>query len=187
MLGVGFVVGAFVLGDTINRAFDDVFETANEGVAVQVRGVETVSEADRQPVPRLAAAHDPRGRRRGPAEGTVFGTAQIIGKRRQGRRRRRARRPWASAGPTTPSSTRCGSPPARPPATPDDVVIDKTTADDEDFAPGDRVRIITASGSAEYRLVGIVAFGDQNNLAGATLAAFTPATAQRIFDSPASS
>ena len=51
VLGVGFVVGAFVLGDTINKAFDGVFETANQGIAVQVRGVKTVSEADRQPVP----------------------------------------------------------------------------------------------------------------------------------------
>ena len=39
VLGVGFVVGAFVLGDTINSAFDGVFETATKGVAVQVRGV----------------------------------------------------------------------------------------------------------------------------------------------------
>ena len=51
VLGVAFVVGSFVLGDTVNAAFDEVFETATADVAVQVRGVETVSELDRRPVP----------------------------------------------------------------------------------------------------------------------------------------
>ena len=80
VLGVGFVVGAFVLGDTINKAFDGVFETANAGTAVQVRGVKTVSEADRQPVPEslLPTIRAVDGVRT--AEGSVFGTAQIIGK-----------------------------------------------------------------------------------------------------------
>jgi putative ABC transport system permease protein len=183
VLGVGFVVGSFVLGDTINRAFDDVFDTANEGVAVQVRGVETVSEADRQPVPaallpRLRAVDGVRT-----AEGSVFGTAQIIG---------RDGEPAGADGPPTLGFSWTDDPvlnpleiiAGAPPRGPDEVVIDKTTADDEGFAPGDRVRIITASGSADYRLVGIVAFGDENNLAGATLTAFTTATAQRVLDSP---
>ena len=182
VLGVGFVVGSFVLGDTINRAFDDVFDTANEGVAVQVRGVETVSEADRQPVPaallpRIRAVDGVRT-----AEGSVFGTAQIIG--REGEPAGADGPPtlgfsWTDDAALNPLDIIAGAPPRAP----DEVVIDKTTADDEGFAPGDRVRIITASGSVEYRLVGIVAFGEQNNLAGATLTAFTTATAQRVLDS----
>lgn len=182
VLGVGFVVGAFVLGDTINKAFDGVFETANEGVAVQVRGVKTVSDADRQPVPAELLPVIRRVDGVAQAEGTVFGTAQIIGK--DGKAAGVSGPPalgfgWSDDADLNPLTVTAGSPPRGP----DEVVIDKTTADDEDFALGDRVRIITASGSAEYRLVGIVAFGEQNNIAGATIAAFTPATAQRIFDS----
>lgn len=41
VLGVGFVVGALVLGSTINKAFDGVFDTATKGVAVEVRGTKT--------------------------------------------------------------------------------------------------------------------------------------------------
>lgn len=182
VLGVGFVVGAFVLGDTISKAFDGVFETANAGVAVQVRGVKTVSEADRQPVPATLLPTIRAVDGVAQAEGTVFGTAQIIGK--DGKAAGISGPPalgfgWTDDAELNPLQITAGSPPRAP----NDVVIDKTTADDEDFVPGDQVRIITASGSAEYRLVGIVAFGEQNNIAGATLAAFTPATAQRIFDS----
>ena len=81
VLGVGFVVGAFVLGDTINRAFDGVFETANEGTAVQIQGVKTVSETDRQPLPEslLPEIRKVEGVRS--AEGAVASiSAQIIGR-----------------------------------------------------------------------------------------------------------
>ena len=79
VLGVSFVVGAFVLGDTVNRAFDNVFATANEGVAVQVQGVATVSEADRQPVPAELVPRIEEVEGVATAVGQVFGIAQIIG------------------------------------------------------------------------------------------------------------
>ena len=118
------------------------------------------------------------------AEGSVFGTAQIIGK--DGKPAGLQGPPalgfnWSNDADLNPLRIIAGAPPRAP----DDVVIDKTTADDEHFAIGDRVRIITAAGSDDYRLVGIVAFGEENNLAGATLAAFTTATAQRVLDSEA--
>ncbi len=182
VLGVGSVVGSFVLGDTINSAFDDVFDTANAGVAVQVRGVATVSELDRQPVPAelLPVIREVDGV--GSAEGTIFGTAQIIGSDGE---------PAGLEGPPAlgfgwnddPQLNPLTLTEGAPPRAAGDVVIDRTTADDEGFAIGDPVRIITASGSEEYRLSGIVAFGEENNLVGATLAAFAPATAARVFDS----
>jgi putative ABC transport system permease protein len=182
VLGVGFVVGSFVLGDTINAAFDDVFETASAGTAVQVRGVETVSEADRQPVPSslVPAIRAVDGVRT--AEGSVFGTAQIIGS--DGKPAGISGPPalgfgWSDDEDLNPVRVTSGTAPRAP----RDLVIDATTAADEDFSLGDRVRVITASGSARYRLVGIVTFGQQNDLAGATIAAFTTATAQVALDS----
>lgn len=181
VLGVGFVVGSFVLGDTINATFDGIVSTANEGVAVQVRGVKTVSEADRQPVPasvlpRIEAIDGVKG-----VQGDVFGSAQIIGA--DGKPAGVSGPPtlgfgWSDDADLNPLRIVSG----RPPRAPGDAVIDRTTADGEHFAIGDRIRIITAAGSDEYRLVGIVAFGEQNSLAGATLTSFTTATAQRVFD-----
>jgi putative ABC transport system permease protein len=182
ILGVTFVVGAFVLGDTITRAFDDVFETANDAVAVQVQGVETVSALDRQPVPAavLPAVRAVPGV--AAAEGSVAGTAQIIGK--DGEPAGLSGPPalgfsWTDNEDVNPLEIVEGTPPRAA----DDVVIDAITADGEDFAVGDRIRIITASGSDEYRLAGIASFGDSDSVAGATLAAFRLDTAQRVFDS----
>ena len=181
VLGVGFVVGALVLGDTINTAFDGVFDTANKGVAVEVRGVKTVSETDRQRVPPglLATIRGVDGVRT--VHGSVSGTAQIIGK--DGKPAGVQGPPalgfgWSDDADLNPLRVIAGSAPRGP----RDVVIDKTTAATEKFAIGDDVRIITQSGSATYRLVGIVAFGATNNLIGATLAAFSPATGERVLD-----
>src|SRR5215470_15748970 len=41
VLGVGFVVGTYVLTDTINKAFDNLFQDIDRGVAVQVQSVPT--------------------------------------------------------------------------------------------------------------------------------------------------
>lgn len=181
-LGVTFVVSSFVLGDTINRSFDDVFATANQGVSVQVRGEKTVSEQDRQPVPAslLPAIRAVDGV--ASAEGTTAGLAQIIGK--DGEPAGLSGPPalgfgWTDNAELNPLKVLEG----RAPSGPEDVVIDKNTFDGEDFVLGDRIRIITDSGSAEYTLVGVVGFGTTNNLAGATIASFAPATAARAFDS----
>ena len=181
VLGVAFVVGAFVLGDTINKAFDTVFETATAGTSVQVRGVKTVSDADRQPVPFDLLPVVRRVDGVASAEGTVGGTAQIIGE---------DGKPAGIAGPPALGFSWSDDPvlnPLRissgaPPRAADEVVIDQKTAEDEDFAVGDRVRIITTAGSDEYRLSGIAKFGEESNAGGATLAAFTPGTARRVFD-----
>src|SRR2546430_2830150 len=39
VLGVGFVSGTYLLTDTMNRAFQNLFATIDKGVAVQVDGV----------------------------------------------------------------------------------------------------------------------------------------------------
>ncbi|MFL6219367.1 MAG: hypothetical protein ACJ742_12595, partial [Actinomycetes bacterium] len=38
VLGVSFVVGAFVLTDSLGKTFDDLFATVNKNIAVDVRG-----------------------------------------------------------------------------------------------------------------------------------------------------
>ena len=40
VLGVSFVVGAFVLTDSLGKTFDDLFATVSKNIAVDVRGVE---------------------------------------------------------------------------------------------------------------------------------------------------
>ena len=67
-----------------------------------------------------------------------------------------------------------------PPTTSNDVVMDAGTAQKYDFTVGQQVRILTAGPTQTFTITGIAEFGTANNLAGATLAAFTLPTAQAI-------
>jgi putative ABC transport system permease protein len=71
-------------------------------------------------------------------------------------------------------------PGSNPPATADEVVIDKGSADDAGYEVGDRLGVLSQSAPKEYELVGIAKFGEANRPAGATFALFTTAEAQRI-------
>ena len=76
-------------------------------------------------------------------------------------------------------SSRAGSPTG-----PDEVAIDKASADDGDFAVGDPVQIASATGTREFTLVGIARFGDADSPGGATFALFDLPTAQEFVGKP---
>ena len=72
----------------------------------------------------------------------------------------------------------------RGPRTANEIVIDKKSADDAGYKPGDTVPVITKAGRNEYRLTGIVKFGTADSPLGATIVAFTPATAASVLATP---
>src|SRR4029077_11677671 len=67
-----------------------------------------------------------------------------------------------------------------PPLTADDVVMDAGTASKYDFTVGQQVRILSVGPVRTFTITGIAQFGTADNLAGATLAAFTLPTAQDV-------
>ena len=71
-----------------------------------------------------------------------------------------------------------------PPRGPDQVVMDKATADKEDFAVGDQVTVLTQGGSRPFTISGITRFGDVDSPLGATLAVFDTPTAQQVLGLP---
>ena len=81
-------------------------------------------------------------------------------------------------GPTSPLSLREGEPPAGP----TDVGVDAATAKKFDLAIGDTITILFQGPPQEFTITGILGFGEADNLAGATLAAFDVATAQKVLD-----
>jgi putative ABC transport system permease protein len=180
ILGVGFVAGAFVLGDTINKAFDSLFAKVDAGVAVQVQGVASVSSAERQPVPASLLPTIQAVDGVASAAGSAGGTATVIGN--NGKPVGRSGPPTLGFGWTNdPKLNTLTLVSGRAPTGPDDVVIDTNTVSTAKLTLGQTVRVITTSGSGEYRLVGVVRFGTTNNLLGATLSGFTMPTAQRLF------
>ncbi|MFP5318382.1 MAG: ABC transporter permease [Acidimicrobiia bacterium] len=185
VLGVAFVAGTFVLTDTINHTFDNVFAEVTAGVDVSVRarsgfGDDAPVEAQRDTVP--ASLVDLVGRVPGVArvEGSVGGYAQPVD--REGKAVSTGGAPnlgfnWGQVEELNPLEVRTG----RAPAAAGEVMFDAVTAREHDFELGQRVRVLTRSGSQEFTLVGTAGFGEADNLAGATLAIFDTPTAQRLF------
>lgn len=186
VLGVALVSGTYLLTDTIDKAFDEVFQTANEGVDVVIspkRIFGTDSEgATVAPEPLRGAllqqVRDVPGVAL--AAGSVFLPGQIYDK---------ADEPLITTG--APMFISDTSPErfdpfvyeqGRQPAAPDEVALDKSSADKAGYELGDAVRLSGEGPQERFRLVGIAKFGDSNSLGGAAVAIVAPAVAQRLLD-----
>lgn len=185
VLGVAFVTGTYVLTDTMSRVFDDLVRGGTASLDVIVRaeppqGVNAMENLDAAPLPlpeRLVEdllAVDGVSR----AEGVVEGFAMIV---------RPDGEPIVPMGPPTLGVSWSGQAGreirdgGRPPAAPTEVVIDGTTADRNGLTPGDRVTIVFSEvPPREFVVVGTSTVEGGENLAGATLAEFEPATAQEV-------
>ena len=178
VLGVSFVTGTLVLGDTINHTFDRLFQSTTAGVDVEVRGVSTGDNPQggpvHPPIPLsvLATVRQVDGVKE--AFGFLVRSAVIIG--------RNGKVIIAGGAPTLAllynpyqdmSSFRLRS--GAPPRGPDQVVIDAHTAATQNWKAGDSVRVILPHGAPRTLAVsGTTGFGDLDNLAGATVVAFDP-------------
>jgi putative ABC transport system permease protein len=192
VLGVSFVSGTLVLGDTLNSTFDKLFATAYSGTDVGVRGkaafeVDVTQGGDptqsRAPVP-AAVLEDVRaveGVRE--AEGDSAGFAQIVGP--DGEVVETTGAPtlggsWLGESPLNPYLLQEGAPPAGP----GEVLVDESTASDNDLAVGDDIQVLTQTGPLDATITGIVSFGESGSLAGATVTLFDPETAQSTIGTP---
>jgi len=83
VLGVGFVAGTYVLTDTINKTFTELFQQTTKGIDVAVRTNATFSQQGnetRAPMPASVLDQVKGVDGVKAAEGTVLGYAQIIGR-----------------------------------------------------------------------------------------------------------
>ena len=190
ILGVGFIAGTYILTDTMNAAFDGLFQQISKGVAVEVSGTpkftssvggEDSGSAQRVPaslVPTVAAVQGVRV-----AEGTVGGYAQLVDKKGKAISTGGALTlgtSWTSDPGMSSLTIRQG----RPPENSSEIAVDAGTATKHELKLGDTVTVLLQGPSMQAKIVGIVGFGSQDNLLGATLVVFDTATAQRVFDAP---
>jgi putative ABC transport system permease protein len=185
VLGVSFVAGTYVLTDTITASFDNLFRQVTQGVDVAVRTNTTFSSQGmevREPMPasvldQVKAADGVRV-----AEGNVTGYAQVVGKDGKPVTTGGAPTLGVSFAPDTPftggSDIRAG----RLPRGPSEVVIDARTAERAGFQVGDRVKVLFQGPARTFTLVGVIGFGEADNLGGATLAGFELPTAQQVLN-----
>ncbi|HYB26068.1 MAG TPA: ABC transporter permease [Solirubrobacteraceae bacterium] len=187
VLGVTFVTGTLVLGDTLNHTFNDLIGTAYQHVSFQIRGkaelsgTSAASTADRRSIPESIVP----AVRRLPGVAYVFGSvsgyAQFMS--------RDGNAIGGGAGSTlgfsfdpNPQLSPYRLVQGKAPTTADEVVMDKETATNHGFAVGDRVLINLPNRAQTFTISGIVTFGSDANLAGVTLAGFSLPTAQAAFN-----
>jgi putative ABC transport system permease protein len=191
VLGVTFVTGTLILGDTLNSTFNDLIGTAYQHVSFEIRGKAVLNESDaaavqgtsdRKPVPESIAREVSRVSGVAFVHGSVQGYAQFLD--------RNGNAIGSGGGSTLGFSfdpNQQLSPyrlvEGRAPTTAHDVVMDKATAAKHHFAVGDRVLMNLPDRAQTFTITGIVTFGNDNNLAGVTLAGFDLQTAQEIFNS----
>jgi putative ABC transport system permease protein len=186
VLGVTFISGTFVLTDTLHNTFSVLFGNIYQKVDFQVRGVAQLgsgANATRNELPESLLATVRRVPGVAAAEGEVEGYAQFVS--HDGKAIQTGGAPTLSVSYDPDQQLAslhliAGG----PPVTSDDVVMDAGTAQKYDFAVGQQVRILTVGPTRTFTITGIAQFGTANNLAGATLAAFTLPTAQAIAEEP---
>ena len=182
VLGVTFISGTFVLTDTLHNTFTELFANIYSKIDFQVRGVAQLGSggnAVRNELPEslLATVRGVPGV--AAADGQVTGYAQFISHEGKAIQTGGAPTLAVSFNPD-PQFSSLHLIAGGPPTTSGDVVMDAGTAQKYGFSVGQQVRVLTAGPTQTFTITGIAEFGTANNLAGATLAAFTLPTAQAI-------
>ncbi len=183
LLGVGFMSGSMVLGDTVGRSFDELFADAFEGTDAFVRSREEVdaglagqqrgridaSIADRlRSIDEVAAAEGVievsvrlDGRDGEALGGGLLGAPTLAGN-------------WPEVEAFNPFELVAG----RSPAAPGEVVIDRKSATEGELGVGDRTTVQTKNGPYEVTVVGIATFAGADSPGGANVVSFTFEDAQ---------
>src|SRR5215471_4735945 len=191
VLGVAFTAGTLVLTDTMTHIFNDLSAGVYKGTDAVVRakavfdaglngGGEQRPNIDAslvQPlshVPGVAAA-----------EGSAFGYTRLIGKDGKPLGHPANGAPtlggnWSTNPRLNPFHLVAG----HAPQAPDEVVIDKQSANDGHLAVGDTTTVLVSGPPQRVRIVGIVGFGTADSPAGASIVLFTTPVAQRLVAAP---
>ena len=184
ILGVAFLAGTLVFTDTIKRTFDDLFADVFAGTDSYVRSESTVDlgmgneqrgripDSTVETVRHVAGVED--------AQGIVQGFAQLVGSDGEAIGNPGQGAPTFGmnyvSGPMSPWQLTEGS---RPPG-PNELLIDKGSADKGGFDIGDTVIVLTQTGPHEFPLVGTARFGTVDSPGGASVSVFDLATAQDV-------
>lgn len=193
VIGVAFVGGILTLTDTITRTFDDLFADANEGTDAVVRGpaefevgaefggTEQRPRIDESVVDEVSSVDGVAA-----AEAFVQGYTRLIDEDGEPFGNPDFGPPtfggsWGEVDELNPFNLVGDS---RAPEGPDEIVIDKASADSLELELGDQVQFQTPSGGGEAELVGIAKFGTADGPFGASFVMFDLATAEELIAEP---
>ena len=184
LLGVGFMAGSLIFTDTMQASFSGVYADAERDTDALVRGPETIESytgtlrapVDEALVERVADASGVAG-----VAPRVEGYAQVLDADGEvvddvSSGAAPAGAAWTDVAALNPFELVDG----RGPASGDEVVVDRSLADEVGLAPGDRTTVLTASGPVDVDVVGVATFGNADNRAGNRTVLFTLDAAQEL-------
>ncbi|HET9323015.1 MAG TPA: FtsX-like permease family protein [Gaiellaceae bacterium] len=189
VLGVAMVSGTFVLTDTIDKAFDAIFQEsyANTDAAISGKAPDITFEGTTAAPPSVPASllDDVRG-----LDGVEAATGTVIDEtatkilKPDGKAINTQGAPSFGFG-IDPEQSQFN--PLRLveggwPRRPDEVVIDSGTADEQGYGVGDSVKIATLKPVRSFRVTGLAQYGSVSSLGSVTFAVFTIPTAQRLLE-----
>src|SRR5512133_423053 len=188
VLGVAMVSGTFILTDTINKAFDSIFQDSYSKTSAVISGKEVVKEATSGAAtvsPALLArvrANDKVAE----ATGAIFnltGTSdqtkfidkngESLGSSQNGQFGFGFDPAAERFNPMSLTSGKWATGPGQ-------VVIDKGTAADEGYDVGDKIGVAANGPARQYTITGVARYGKENSIGGATFAVFDVPTAQAV-------
>jgi putative ABC transport system permease protein len=186
-LGVAFVAGTFILTDTVNAAFVDLFGRTDRSVDTVVRAKATFTDnqtlgGGRDPIPDVLVNQVRAVPGAKAVAGGVLGYAQLVGKDGKAISPAGGAPTLGVAVSQAPELRTISAKEGALPVSHDEVAIDVKTATANNLHFGDRVKILFVGPPQEFRVVGTVLFGDAEGLANATLAAFDLSTAQQVMN-----
>jgi putative ABC transport system permease protein len=182
VIGVSMVSGTFVLTDTMQKAFDGIFEESYEGTDAVIRATDgTIPASLLQDVRDLDGVDAAAGGLQDFEEVTnptklLDRDGEIIGRQGEtlgigvddsGRRfspLKLKQGEWAHGD--------------------GEIVIDAGTASKYGFEVGDTIRAAGSGPATPYTLTGVATFGSVDSLGGASIAVFDLATAQKLYEKP---
>ncbi|HTO01370.1 MAG TPA: FtsX-like permease family protein, partial [Microthrixaceae bacterium] len=179
LLGVAFLAGTLVLGDTMRAGFSQVFADAYSKTNVVVQGTESLGDDQQQrrlvPEDLLDRIHELDTV--DVAIPAIDGIAQVVGKDGD---------PIGGQGPPTLGASWVVDDPTNPyqiveglaPTADDEVVIDRGTAKAGELKVGDTTTVRTPT-PVKVKIVGIIAFGTQDSIGGSGVTGFTPVAARK--------
>jgi putative ABC transport system permease protein len=190
VLGVAMMSGAYVLTDTIQKAFDTIFLDSYAGTDVVVTGKEPgISfEGETAQAPPIPEETLDRVRE---VDGVEIATGSVQDFQAKllkpdGEAVDTGGAPAFAFGIETDPKYDRFNPlnlvEGRWPRGEGEVAIDEGTAEDENLEPGDSIGVAAIGPAQQFEIVGVAKYGDVSSIGGATFAILDVPTAQKLLD-----
>lgn len=185
VVGVAFFVATASLIETTRAASSAATSQSYPGAAVVIEGLPVSSGlpglAGRAPLPSSLRATVAALPALGRVSGQSLGNVELL----------TPDRVLLGQSSSAPTGTSFGSSPGlepaslimgHPPRSGDEMVVDSSTFDHQHWALGQRVPVASSQRERTFRVVGVMQGGLASSAATSSLAGFSPATAQRLFN-----